>query len=158
MSKKKDLNDILFRIHKALNLTISDILKAYGHADYEMDEVHLKSLLVRRQEKEFEICSYEELGVFLDGLVVMKRGTSKSSVNDDDAVGLTSNLILKKLRITLELKDAEIRDIFGLGGVELTKQQLSSLFRNENHKNYKSLPDELLMAFFDGLDIYLVKQ
>lgn len=158
MSKNKDLNEILFRIYKALNLTIDDMLKAYGHADYEMDEEHLKSLLVRRQEKEFKICSYEELGVFLDGLVTLKRGASKSGASDNEAVGLTNNLILKKLRIALELKDAQTGEIFGLGGVELTKQQLSSLFRNENHKNYKALPDELLMVFFDGLDIYLSKQ
>jgi uncharacterized protein YehS (DUF1456 family) len=157
MSKKKDLNEILFRIHKALNLTIDDMLKAYACADYEMDQEHLKSLLVRRQEKEFKICSYEEIGVFLDGLVAFKRGASKSVTNDDEAVGLTNNLILKKLRIVLELKDAQIGEIFWLGGVELTKQQLSSLFRNENHKNYKALPDELLMVFFDGLDIYLAK-
>jgi uncharacterized protein YehS (DUF1456 family) len=34
----------------------------------------------------------------------------------------------------------------------LTKQELKSLFRKEGHRNFKSCPDELLMAFFEGLE------
>ncbi|HID92626.1 MAG TPA: DUF1456 family protein, partial [bacterium (Candidatus Stahlbacteria)] len=42
--------------------------------------------------------------------------------------------------------------IFGLADIELTKQQLASLFRKETHKNFKPCSDELLMAFLEGLD------
>ncbi|RUM69100.1 MAG: DUF1456 domain-containing protein, partial [Sulfurovum sp.] len=34
----------------------------------------------------------------------------------------------------------------------LSKQQLSSLFRKETHKNFKACSDELLVAFLEGLD------
>jgi uncharacterized protein YehS (DUF1456 family) len=39
-----------------------------------------------------------------------------------------------------------------LADVELSKQQLASLFRKEGHKNFKACSDELLMAFLEGLD------
>ena len=145
-------NEILYRIQKALSLSMADMLEAYKLETYEIEPSHLESLLKRRLDKGFKLCSYEELGVFLDGFVTLKRGPSPKKTNDDEAVELTNNLILKKLRIALELKEAETEIIFGLADVELTKQQLASLFRKEGHKNFKPCSDELLMAFLEGLD------
>jgi uncharacterized protein YehS (DUF1456 family) len=144
-------NEILYRIQKALNLTNSDIVEAYKLESYGMKESHLESLLKRRQDKDFMLCSHEELGVFLDALVTLKRGPSPKKQNNEE-VELTTNLILKKLRIALELKEAETEIIFGLADVELSKQQLASLFRKEGHKNFKECSVELLMAFIEGLD------
>ena len=92
------------------------------------------------------------MGVFLDGLVTLKRGPSPKKSETDEVVELTNNLILKKLRIALELKEPETEIIFSLGEAELSKQQLASLFRKEGHKNFKECSDELLNAFLDGLD------
>jgi uncharacterized protein YehS (DUF1456 family) len=145
-------NEILYRIQKALNLTTEEMLEAYKLEAYKMDTSHLESLLKRRHDDGFKVATYEELGVFLDGLVTLKRGPSPKKPNDDETVELTNNLILKKLRIALELKEAETEIIFGLADVGLSKQQLASLFRKEGHKNFRACSDELLMAFLDGLD------
>ncbi len=145
-------NEILYRIQKALRLSMDEMLHIYELEGYKMDATHLSNLLKRRYDKAFEPCSYEELGVFLDGLITLKRGPSPKKPGDDEAVALTNNLILKKLRIALELKEAEVEIVFGLGEAELSKQQLSSLFRKESHKNFKACSDELLMAFLEGLD------
>jgi uncharacterized protein YehS (DUF1456 family) len=145
-------NEILYRIKKALALSEEDILKAYALEAYEMSEEHLDALLKRRQDTRFMLCSYEELGVFLDGLITLKRGPAPKKKSDDEMIALTNNLILKKLRIALELKEPEIEIIFGLADVELSKQQLASLFRKEGHKNFKQCTDELLMVFLEGLD------
>ena len=145
-------NDILYKIQKALSLSSEDMLKAYELEAYKMESTHLDSLLKKRQDKGSKLCSYEELGIFLDGLVTLKRGPSPKKSDENKVVELTNNLILKKLRIALELKEAETEIIFSLGEAELSKQQLASLFRKEGHKNFKECSDELLMAFLDGLD------
>ncbi|BAF71604.1 DUF1456 family protein [Sulfurovum sp. NBC37-1] len=145
-------NDILYKTSKALGLSEAEILEAYTLEGYEMDPKHLEALLKKRVDKDFVLCSYEELGMFLDGLVTLKRGPSPKKPGDDEAVELTNNLILKKLRIALELKEPETEIIFGLGDVTLSKQELKSLFRKEGHKNFKTCSDELLIAFLDGLD------
>jgi uncharacterized protein YehS (DUF1456 family) len=147
-------NEILYRIQKALNLSMAEMLEIYKLESYKMSETHLESLIKRRQEEGFMLCSYEELGIFLDGLVTFKRGPSPKKPNVDEVVELTNNLILKKLRIALELKEADIEIIFGLADIELTKQQLASLFRKDGHKNFKPCSAELLMAFIEGLDEY----
>jgi len=149
---KINTNEILYRIQKALNLTTEEMVGAYKLEEFEMEASHLESLLKRSQDDGFRVASYEELGIFLDGLVTLKRGPSPKKANADEAVELTNNLILKKLRIALELKEPETEIIFGLADVELSKQQLASLFRKEGHKNFKECSDELLMAFLDGLD------
>jgi uncharacterized protein YehS (DUF1456 family) len=144
-------NDILYKITQALSLSKKDILAIYKLEDYPMDEAHLNGLLKRKYDKEFIPCSYEELGVFLDGLIAFKRGEAKNKPTDDEVV-LDNNLIIKKLRIALNLKEYEIDLIFKLADIELTKQQIKSIFRNPNHKNYKLCSDELLDKFLEGLD------
>ena len=147
-------NDILYKIQKALNLSHDNILKAYELESYEMSTEHLDTLLKKHQDKAFKKCSYEELGLFLDGLVTLKRGPSPKRSNENEAVELSNNLILKKLRIALELKEPETEIIFGLGEADIRKQELKSLFRKETHKNFKACSDELLNAFLEGLDEY----
>ena len=152
-----DKNEVLYHIQKALSLSFEQILETYKLEKYDIETSHLEALLAKRQDKNFKVCGFEELGVFLDGLVVLKRGPSPKKSNeekpsDDTVVELTNNLILKKLRIALELKEAETEIIFGLGEAELTKQALKSLFRKEGHKNFKECSDVLLMAFLEGLD------
>ncbi|HEO98239.1 MAG TPA: DUF1456 family protein [Epsilonproteobacteria bacterium] len=145
-------NDILYRIKKALHLSDEEILKAYALEEYEMTPEHLENLLKRRLDKGFELCSFEELGVFLDGFVTLKRGPSDKKPSEDEALELTNNLILKKLRVALNLKEHELQMLFALADVELGKQQLSGLFRKESHKNFKLCSDELLDSFLEGLD------
>jgi len=140
-------NKILQTIQEALGLSSADISKAYELAECNIDALHINDLLNNVTE-----CSFEELGSFLDGLIILKRGLSLQKNNNDEIVELNNNLILKKLRIALELKEAEMEIIFGLGEVQLSKQQLSSLFRKEGHKNFKTCSDELLTSFLEGLD------
>jgi len=146
------INDILFRITKALSLTTDDLVKLYALAEYDISEERIESILKRRQDKEYKEAGYEDLGLFLDGLVLFKRGISDRVAKEDDVVDLTNNLIMKKLRVALELKEPELVIIFALADTALTKRQIGALFRKEGTKNFKSASDELLMAFIEGLD------
>jgi uncharacterized protein YehS (DUF1456 family) len=66
---------------------------------------------------------------------------------------MTNNDILKKLRIALELKDTDIIEILKLADFEITKSELSALFRNADHRNYKECGDQILRNFLNGLII-----
>jgi uncharacterized protein YehS (DUF1456 family) len=66
---------------------------------------------------------------------------------------MTNNDILKKLRIALELKDTDIIEILKLSDFEITKAELSALFRNPDHRNYKECGDQILRNFLNGLII-----
>ncbi len=66
---------------------------------------------------------------------------------------MLNNTILKKLRVALELKDTDIIDILKLSDFDITKAQLSALFRKEDHKNYIECQDQILRRFLNGLII-----
>ena len=66
---------------------------------------------------------------------------------------MDNNDILKKLRIALKLKDTDIIDILKLASFEITKAQLSALFRSPDHKNYIECKDQILRRFLNGLII-----
>lgn len=62
------INDLLFKIKKTLSLDNETIIKAYALADYEISRERLDAILKRRQDRGFETATYEELGLFLEGL------------------------------------------------------------------------------------------
>jgi len=67
---------------------------------------------------------------------------------------MTNNDILKKLRVALKLRDEDILEILKLVDFEVSKSELSALFRAEDHPNYKECGDQLLRNFLNGLIIY----
>lgn len=146
------INDILFKIKTALSLDEEMIIKAYALVEREMTKDRVTNILKKHQDKGYEEATYEELGLFLDGLVLLKRGVNSTPKDENETVELTNNLILKKLRVALELKEAELVILFALAEVTITKRQIGSLFRKEGGKNFKPCSDELLLSFLEGLD------
>ena len=67
---------------------------------------------------------------------------------------LTNNDILKKLRVALNLKDDDIIKILKLADFEISKTELSAIFRKDDHPNYRPCGDQLLRNFLNGLITY----
>ena len=66
---------------------------------------------------------------------------------------MTNNDILKKIRVALKLRDTDIVDILKLADFEITKSQLSSIFRKQDHEKYIVCGDQILRRFLNGLII-----
>jgi uncharacterized protein YehS (DUF1456 family) len=64
-----------------------------------------------------------------------------------------NNDIMKKLRVALELRDTDIIEILRLADFEISKTELSALFRREDHPHYMQCGDQILRRFLDGLII-----
>ncbi len=64
---------------------------------------------------------------------------------------MDNNDVFKKIRVALSLKDFEIIEILKLSDFEMTKSELSALFRKEDHPNYKECGDQVLRKFLNGL-------
>jgi uncharacterized protein YehS (DUF1456 family) len=68
-------------------------------------------------------------------------------------MALNNNLILRKIRIALELNDEAMLAILEKAGVQLSKSELSAMFRAEGHRNYKPCGDQFLRNFIRGLTL-----
>ena len=68
---------------------------------------------------------------------------------------MTNNDILKKLRVALKLRDDEIVEILKLVDFRISKSEIGSFCRSEDHPKYVSCGDQVLRNFLNGLVIHL---
>lgn len=67
---------------------------------------------------------------------------------------MTNNNILKKITIANNLKHFEIKEIFELGGFELSSSRIKAFMAGSKNKNYEKLSDEYFEGFLNGFIIY----
>jgi uncharacterized protein YehS (DUF1456 family) len=148
-------NDLLRRLRYALNLkgeTIAELCTLGGH---DIGPIDVLKLLKKEDETGFVVCDDTVMGAFLDGLIVSRRGAHdpKPGSAKTTEMALNNNLIMRKLRIALELNDEAMLAILGKAGVKLSKPELSAMFRAEGHRNYKPCGDQMLRNFIRGLTL-----
>ena len=85
----------------------------------------------------------------LDALIVLRRGASKGA--PPPAAKANNNLVLKKLRIALDLRDQDMLALFEVAGVHLRRSQLGALFRAEGNKHFTACTDGQLLCFLTAL-------
>jgi uncharacterized protein YehS (DUF1456 family) len=148
-------NDLLRRLRYALNLNGVSIAEACALAGQHIGPIEVLNLLKKEDEKGFAVCDDAVMGAFLDGLITMRRGPRDTPTGVPPLPDglLNNNLILRKLRIALELNDADMLAIFRQAGVSISKAELSALFRGVGQRNYKECGDQLLRNFVRGLTL-----
>lgn len=152
-------NDLLRRLRYALNLNGAGIAGMCALAGHEIGPADVLKLLKKEDEHGFALCDDTVMAAFLDGLIISRRGPRDASpvtAGSTDGM-LNNNLILRKLRIALELNDANMLAIFRQAGVTISKAELSALFRGVGQRNYKECGDQLLRNFVRGLTLGIKK-
>lgn len=148
-------NDVLRRLRYALDMGDETMIEVFRLGKKDVTPRELEGFLKKDEEEEgFIPCPPVVLGSFLEGLILLRRGPREDGSPQPPAVsGVTNNVILKKLRIALELKEEDMLNVFRLGEFPLSKSELTALFRKEGHKNYKSCGDQLVKKFLKGLTV-----
>ena len=148
-------NYILRRVRYALNINDSTMLEIFKLSGHEIEQSGLLNLLKKENEEGYVDCSDKVIGFFLDGLIIHKRGRQEIKPDQEKKSGprLTNNAILKKLRIALKLKEDDMVGILKLADIDISKSELTALFRKEGHRNYKECGDQFLRNFLKGLAI-----
>jgi uncharacterized protein YehS (DUF1456 family) len=150
-----DNNDILRRLRYALNITDLKVIELFELASYEMARPELEGIFKKEDEPGYAECGDSIMRFFLEGLIISRRGKREESAGAPPESRkprrLTNNEVLKSIRIALELKDDDIIGILRLAGVEISKSELTALFRNPAHTNYRPCGDQFLRNFLAGL-------
>lgn len=147
-------NDLLRSIRDALKLDEATMVKIFEDAGREVGQSAISAFLKKENEDNYIPCSNPIMAFFLDGLIIHYRGRqegSPSSAAPKPVAELGNNTILKKLRIALDLKEEELALVLKKGGVTLTKNEITALFRKQGHKHYQECSDQLLGSFLKGV-------
>jgi len=147
-------NDVLRRLRYAMDISNPTMIEIFQLSGCTIKQSTLIKLLKKEEEEEFIACSNPLMSLFLDGLIVHKRGRRETDTEPPKPdAALNNNAILKKLRIALDLKEEDMLAVMGLAGVKISKAELSALFRNKGHKHFKECGDQFLRNFLQGLTI-----
>jgi len=146
-------NDVLRAIRYMLDLSDAKVAQLVHLADptVELDRAQVQAYLKKEGEPGYQECSNKVLVLFLDGLVVQRRGRDENQPPRPPEKRVTNNVVLKKLRVAFELKDVDMHQILESAGLPVSKPELSALFRQSDHKNFKLCGDQLLRNFLKGL-------
>ena len=149
-------NDVLRRLCFALKLSDPAMLEMLKLSGKPLDKELLVAYFIKEEDPGYTPCPDAVLEALLDGMIVKYRGRKEDAPITGTRVpsSLDNNMILKKLRIALELKEEDLMAIMKLAGVELSSHELSALFRKKDHKNYKPCMDQFLRNFLAGLAKY----
>jgi len=147
-------NTVLFTLHNALPLSDEAMAEVFvlGGQQVTTNEAH--ALRGHPGKEDAVHCTDAQLVGFLDGLILRLRGPRDPGAPVPAVTTeLTNNLIFKKLRIALNLREEDMLRLLAAGGQALYKRELTPMFRKPAHKHYRPCEDIVLDAFFKGLTL-----
>ena len=147
-------NDILRRIRYALDLNDTTMIAIFALSDYLLTRSELLDFLKKDDAEGFVSLDNRRMNLFLDGLIIHKRGKQDNPVAKAPDIGLDNNAILKKLRIALSFKEEDMLNTLKLADFQLSKGELSAFFRQKDHKHYRQCGDQVLRNFLQGLALH----
>ena len=148
-------NDILRSIRYMLDLSDQKVLEIIHLADpgfvIGKDDVH--AFLLKEDMPGYVACRDDVLAHLLDGLIIHRRGRDAGMPSRPVERRISNNVVLKKLRVAFELKDVDMHQVFADAGFPVSKPELSALFRQPGHSNFRPCGDQLLRNFLKGLTL-----
>jgi len=150
-------SDVLRRIRYIFDFSDSKIIKIFSLGGVDLTRTVICDWLKRDDDPAFKECKDRDLAIFLNGLIVLRRG-EKDGPKPEPEQKLTNNIIFRKLKIALDLKAEDVIEIFKLINFNISKSELSSFFRKPGHRNYTKCRAQVLRNFLKGMQLKYRKE
>ena len=145
-------NDVLRRIRYTFDYNDSQMIELFASGGKEVTRAEVSDWLKKEDDPETKELGDEHLAAFLNGFINEKRG-KKEGEQPAPEKKLNNNIILRKLKIALNLKDEDVISILELVRFRLGKAELSAFFRNPSQHQYRPLKDQILRNFLHGMQL-----
>jgi len=126
------------------------MIAIFGMADHEVTRGQVSDWLKKDDDPDFEDLSDIDLAIYLNGLINDRRG-KREGAQPEPEKRVNNNIILRKLKIALDLKAEDILEILALSDTNISKHELSAFFRKPDHKHFRKCKDQILRKFIDGV-------
>jgi len=145
-------NDVLRRIRYIFDYNDTEMVNIFNLAEYKTSREQISNWLKKDDDPDYKSLSDTQLAVFLNGLINHKRG-KKDGPQAAPEKTLNNNIIFRKLKIALNLKEEDTLAILELANLRISKHELSAFFRRKDHKHYRVCKDQILRNFLTGLQM-----
>ena len=143
-------NDILRRIRYVFDFSDDVMMDLFAQGDYPATRPEISNWMKPEDDLDFEKLHDKKLAHFLNGLIVNNRGKKDGQTPRAEKT-LSNNLIFRKIKIALTLRDDDIMFIYELADFKVSKHELSAIFRKPDQKQYRECKDQFLRKFLVGL-------
>ena len=147
-------NDILRRVRYLFDFSDADMISIFGQAGHQVLRAQVSDWLKKEEDPARNKCTDKDLAIFLNGLINHKRGKREGSQSEPEQT-LSNNAILTKLKIAMDFKAEDMVRVLSLGGLQISKHELSAFFRKPGHKHYRECKNQILRNFLNGLQLEL---
>lgn len=145
-------NDILRRLRYTFDLNDNQVIDVFALAGLEVNRAEISDWLKKDDDPDYKPIYDPQLAVFLTGFIIQKRG-KKEGEEPKSEKKLNNNIVFRKLKIALSLKDEDIIEILELVDFRMSKHELSAFFRNPTQNQYRPCKDQVLRNFIHGLQV-----
>ncbi|MCW9048436.1 MAG: DUF1456 family protein [Gammaproteobacteria bacterium] len=145
-------NDILRRIRYTFDFDDSKMMELMSSEGQPVSREQMSDWLKKDDDPAFVECKDVQLAIFLNNLIDENRG-KKEGAQPVLEKHLTNNIILRKLKIALNLKDEDILNMMTTADFTISKHELSALFRKKGHKHHRVCKDQILRKFLQGMQL-----
>ena len=145
-------NYILRRLRYTFDYNDLQMASLFGQADCVVTEEQIKDWLRKEDDPEMKEISEEEFATFLNGLINKKRGKREGAQPVAEKT-LNNNIILRKIKIALNLRGEDIQSILKVADLRVSKHEISAFFRNPSQNQYRPCQDQILRNFLQGLQM-----
>lgn len=143
-------NDIFRRLRFLFDFNDPKMVEIFNHVNHSVNRASVANWLRKDEDPALKEISDRDLSIFLNGLIIEKRG-KRDGPQPQPEDDLSNNMILRKLRIACNLKTDDILDLLSAIDKKISKHELSSFFRNPDHKSYEQMMDQYLRNFLNAL-------
>ena len=145
-------NDIIRKIRYIFDYNDSSMLKIFASANKEVSIEQLSNWLKKDDDEDFDGIYDIDLASFLNGFINEKRGKREGEQAKPEKT-LTNNIILRKLKIALNLQAEDILELLQMADIKFSKHELSAFFRKPSQKQFRMCKDQFLRNFLLGLQL-----
>lgn len=145
-------NDILRSLRYTFDFNDEQMISIFKKGTLEVNRETVSNWLKRDDDPGFSAIYDVDLAAFLNGLIVKNRG-KKDGEDPKPEKSLNNNMVFRKLKIALNMKDEDILDALDLIGFRFSKHELSALFRKPTQSQYRPCKDQVLRYFLKSLQV-----
>lgn len=144
-------NDVFRRLKYTFNYTPETLISFFEQVGVTVSKEDISKYLEKDTPEEENLSLEDEkFANFLNGMIIHYRGKKDGEIPVAER-NLNNNIVFRKLRIALNLKDTDILNLLKLVGFNFGKSELSAFFRKPGHHHYKACQDQVMRNFLNGL-------
>ena len=145
-------NDVLRRLRYAFDFEDSKMIAIFGLADHKVTRAQVSDWLKKDDDPDMQEMQDVELAIFLNGLINDRRG-KKDGPQIEPEKRINNNIVLRKLKIALDLQAEDILVILDKQNMQISKHELSAFFRKPDNRHFRNCKAQILRNFLEGLQL-----